>query len=77
MSLWECMILLAFWLGGLAAYLMGGMIWLGWIAEAFIWAVFVWAARRIYHEVRDEILEEIERSKAFGQWAKRQNRRME
>jgi hypothetical protein len=70
-TLWECLLLLAFWLGGLAAFLIGGMVWLGYVTEGFLWAGFVWAARRIFLEVKEEVLKEIERSKAFSRWAKR------
>lgn len=70
----ECLLLLVFWIGGLAACLIGGKVALGWVVEAFMWAVFVWAARRMFLEYREDLLKEHERTKAFQQWKYRRNR---
>lgn len=77
LTLTEALLLLAFWLGGLAAFLAGGMRWLGWVLEVFLWASFVWFARRVYLEFKNDLIEEYEKNKAFTEWGKRQNRRME
>ncbi len=76
-GVFHCVVLLAFWLGSLAAFLAGGMRWLGWVLEVFLWASFVWFARRVYLEFKNDLIEEYEKNKAFTEWGKRQNRRME
>lgn len=75
-GLFECLVLVAFFLSGLAAFLVGGMVWLGHVAQAFMWTSFVWLARALFLECKDELLEEIERSKAFQEWRKRQKTRL-
>lgn len=67
----ECLVLVAFFLSGLAAFLIGGMRGLGYVAQAFMWTTFVWLALVVYVEFRDELIEEYQKNKAFQEWGKR------
>lgn len=74
----ECLILVAFFFSALAAFLTGGMKWLGYVAQAFFWTAFLCLARQLYLESRETILEEIRKTKtnyhrtqAFNEWANR------
>jgi hypothetical protein len=67
----ECLILVAFFLSGLAAFLTGGLVWLGYVAQVFMWTSFCWLARVVYVEFRDELIEEYQKNKAFQEWGKR------
>ena len=72
----ECRVLGAFFYAAMAAALIGGMKWVGWVAEVFLWTTFFWLARVAYIEFRDELMEEYEKAKVFKQWRKLQSNRL-
>lgn len=83
LGLWECFILLAFWLGGLAAYLLGGLVWVGHVVQGFLWAVFFWVLRQLFLEYWDTLTEKYRRqvlrrqiNAAFKEWDNRRTHRM-
>jgi len=74
----ECLVLVAFFLSGLAAFLTGGLVWAGYVFQAFLATVFGWTLRQTYLELRDTIIEEIrktkkkyDRNQVFNEWADR------
>jgi len=69
----ECVVLLAFWLGGLSAFLVGGLPWLGHVIQAFLVVSMSWVAWQLYLEVKDDVFKKIEEDKAFAEWKKRQS----
>lgn len=64
-AFFECCCLVALCFMGLASFLIGGKVWLGWWATAFMYVTFGWALYRIWMECRDELKEEWDRHQAF------------
>lgn len=78
-----CLVLVAFFLSGLAAFLIGGLWAVGYVLQAFMWTTFFWLARVVYLEVRADLLKQIRKTKlnyhrtqAFNEWASRSNHRI-
>jgi len=72
LGFWEVFVLLAFWLGGLAAYLIGGFWALGYVVQALLVTVMCWVLRVLYLEFKDELYREYDRHQAFSEWKRRQ-----
>jgi len=73
LGFWEVFVLLTFWLGGLAAYLIGGFWALGYVVQALL---VTWVVRVLYLEFRDEFFHEVEKAKAFREWDQRQRKQL-
>ena len=56
----ECLVLVGFFFSALAAFLIGGMVWVGWVAEVFLWTSFLWLARVVVLEFRDDLVRELQ-----------------
>ncbi len=74
LGLWECFVLVCFWVAGLAGFLIGGMTMLGYVVQVFLWTGFVWVVWQMYREYAVIVRCEYYRNKVFADWAKRQNR---
>ncbi len=54
----ECLVLVAFFLSGLAAFLLGGLWAVGYVLQAFMWTSFVWLARVVILQYWDDLVRE-------------------
>ena len=72
-GLFECFVLVAFWFSGLAAFLIGGMSWLGYVFQMFLLVALGWVVRKMYQEYSDKLLREYQRGQIFNDWSKRQH----
>jgi len=72
----ECLCLVFFGFSAMAAFLTGGMKWVGWVAEVFLWTSFLWLGKRVCIEYWDELKADWERMKAFQEWRKLQRNRL-
>jgi hypothetical protein len=68
----EGFILLAFWIGGLTAFLVGGLVAVGQVLQAFLVVVFWWVVRELYREYYETLKMEHYKNQVFADWAKRQ-----
>lgn len=71
LGLWECFILVCFWVAGLTSFLIGGMHMLGYVVTTFLWVGFGWVVYMLYREYADEMKIECYRNRVFAEWAKR------
>lgn len=72
----ECLVLVAFFMAALAAFLIdasrgSGYPLFGHVVQAFLVVVGGWVLRQLYLDLKDQILEKIRKDQAFAQW--RQN----
>ena len=67
-----CLVLVFFFLSGLAAFLIGGWWALGYVVQAFLVVVLWWVCRELYREFSETIVKKIEQDKAFDEWERRQ-----
>lgn len=72
----ECLVLVAFFLAGLAAFLMGGLWAVGYVIQALLVVVFWWVCRELYREFSEKIVKKIEQDKAFDEWDRRRQSRI-
>lgn len=72
----ECLVLVAFFFTAMAAFLTGGMVWVGWVAEVFLWTSFLWLARVVVVEYWQDLIEEWEQSKLVREWQWRKLKRL-
>lgn len=68
----ECLVLLAFFLGGLASFFLGGLSLVGHVVQAFLAVVFWWVGRELYREYFEVLKTEHYKNQVFADWAKRQ-----
>lgn len=73
-GLWECLVLVSFWVAGLTAFLVGGLVMLGHVVQVFLVLGLGWVACQLYREYAATLRCEYGRRRAFADWAKRQNR---
>lgn len=71
-----CLVLVAFFLSGLAAFLIGGLWAVGYVLQAFLIVVFGWTCRELYRTFNEDLLYNIQRDRAFDEWDRRQNTRL-
>ena len=57
----ECLILLSFWLGGLTAFLVGGMAAVGQLLKVLLVVVLWWVLKELYREYFEELRNEYDR----------------
>ncbi len=70
----ESLVLMAFWVAGLTAFLVGGLSMLGHVVQAFLVVGLCWVARQLYQEYAETLRCEYSRNQAFTEWGKRQQR---
>lgn len=68
----ECLVLVVFFLSGLAAFLMGGLWAVGYVIQALLLVVFWWVCRELYREFSATIVKKIAQDQAFDEWERRQ-----
>jgi hypothetical protein len=71
----ECFILLAFWIGGLTAFLVGGLVAVGQVLQAFLVVVFWWVVRELYREYYETLKAEIYREQIYRDWRENSRRK--
>jgi len=67
-----CLVLVFFFLSGLAAFLIGGLWAVGYVVQAFLVVVFWWTCRELYRTFSEDLLDNIRRDRAFDEWERRQ-----
>lgn len=73
LGLWECLVLVAFWVAGLTAVLVGGLALLGYVVQAFLVVGFGWVAWQLYDEYAETLRCEYDRKQVFADWEKRRH----
>lgn len=80
---WEFLALVAFWLSGLAAYIIGGLPLVGHVFQVFLWTVAGWIAWQIVTEYWDTLVEKYRQQvkkqqldAAFKEWHNRRVNRL-
>lgn len=71
----EGFILLAFWIGGLTAFLVGGLVAVGQVLQAFLVVVFWWVVRELYREYYETLKAEIYREQIYRDWRENSRRK--
>ena len=71
----ECLVLLAFWMGGLSAYLIGGRVLVGYVVQAFLVVVLGWIGRIAYLEYIEVLRDEYYRDQIFRNWRENSRRK--
>lgn len=72
----ECLVLLAFFMAGLASFFVGGLSLVGHVVQALLAIVFWWVGRELYREYFETLKNEYYKDRVFAEWAKRQNSHM-
>lgn len=73
LGLWECFVLVCFWVAGLAGFLIGGTTMLGYVVQGFLWTGFGWLVWQMYREYGEIVKIEYYRKQIFDDWSKRQH----
>lgn len=74
LSFFECFILVAFFLSGLAAFLIGGKTWLGYIFQAFLITIMSWTVRQVWLAIKDDLFEKMAKDRVYAEWNNRSHR---
>ena len=53
----ECLVLVFFGLSAFAAFLTGGMVWVGYVAQVFLWTSILWLGRGVAVEYWQDLKE--------------------
>lgn len=69
----ECLVLLSFFLAGLASFFLGGLSLVGHVVQAFLAVALWWVGRELYREYHECLREEYDRHQVFKEWDRRQN----
>lgn len=64
----ECLILLAFWLAGLASFLVGGKVAVGYVLQGLLVVVLWWVGRELWREYKETVKTEYYRDQIFRTW---------
>lgn len=72
----ESLVLVAFFAGGLAAFLIWGLWAAGHVIQGFLVLSAWWIVRELYREYSAIVLENIQREQAFNEWSRRQQPRL-
>lgn len=72
----EGSVMLAFWIAGLVAFLIGGLSLVGHMVQALLALVFWWVARELYREYHVCLREEYDRHQVFKEWDRQQRSRL-
>ena len=64
----ECLILLSFWLAGLAAFLVGGKAAVGHVLQGLLAVVLWWVGRELWLEYHETVKTEYYRDQIFRDW---------
>lgn len=70
LGVWAGLVLLGFWVSGLAAFLVGGFPLARHVVQAFLVTVLAWACRELYREYAKQLRYNYARSQAFAHWAR-------
>jgi hypothetical protein len=66
------LVLLAFFMAGLASFFVGGLSLVGHVVQAFLAVVLWWAGRELYREYFETLKTEHNKNQVFADWARRQ-----
>lgn len=61
-------VLVAFWLAGLSAFLIGGLSLAGRVFQVFLVVVVGWVGRELYRECWESLKAELYRERVFREW---------
>ena len=64
----EGFILLAFWVGGLTAFLIGGKVAVGYVLQWLLAVVLWWVGRELWREYHETVKMEYYREQIFRDW---------
>ena len=64
----ECLILLAFWIGGLSAFLIGGKVAVGYVLQGLLVVVIWWVGREMYREYWVSLMAMHYREQVYREW---------
>jgi len=71
----ECLVLLSFWIGGLTAFLVGGLVAVGQLLTVFLAVVVWWVVRELWREYREHLRTEYYREQIFRNWRENSRRK--
>lgn len=71
----ECLVLLAFWLGGLTAFLVGGLVAVGQLLKVLAALVLWWVGRELWREYHETVRTEYYREQIFRTWRENSRRK--
>ena len=66
------LVLVAFWMAGLASFFLVGLSLVGHVVQAFLAVVLWWVGRELYREYFETLKNEHCKNQIFADWAKRQ-----
>lgn len=64
----ECLILLVFWIGGLPAFLVGGLVAVGQLMKVLAAVVLWWVGRELWREYHETVKTKYYRDQIFLDW---------
>lgn len=71
----ECLVLLAFWIGGLTAFLVGGLVAVGVLLKVLLALVLWWIVRDLWREYKETVLTDYYREQVFRDWRENSRRK--
>lgn len=71
----EGRILLAFWVGGLSAFLIGGKVAVGYVLQGLLVVVLWWVVRDLWREYHETVKMEYCREQIFRSWRENSRRK--
>ena len=71
----ECLVLLSFWIGGLAAFLVGGLVAVGHVFKVLLALVLWWVGRELWREYHETVMTEYYREQIFRDWRENSRRK--
>ena len=69
------LVLVAFWIAGLSAFLVGGLSLAGHVFQAFLAVVFWWIGRELYREYYEALKTELYREQIYREWRENSQRK--
>jgi hypothetical protein len=74
-TFFDCFVLLMFWMAGLSAFLIGGLVWAGYVFQLFLVVVFAWVGRELYREYWTSLLAMHYRNQVYDEWRENTRRK--
>ena len=71
----ECLVLLSFWIGGLTAFLIGGLVAVGHLLKVLLALVLWWVGRELWREYDEAVRTEYYREQIFRTWRENSRRK--
>ena len=71
----ECLILLAFWIGGLTAFLVGGLVAVGQLMKVLAALVLWWVGRELWREYKETVRVAYYREQIYRDWRENSRRK--